>query len=121
MVTPHARNRAVLPLADGTIPVVSLQCAPMKWIVVVVLVVIAILAAVVAVEYFTVAIHALPSWLPGHKATIAGHKHPPRGHYRKRGAVAAVIAFILLVIAGFLTYRNLQSGRTSTPTPTATA
>jgi hypothetical protein len=71
----------------------------MKWIAIIVLLVIAGLAAYVAVEYFTVAIHGLPSWIPGHK-TIPGHPHRPHGRYRKRGALSAVIAFLALVGAG---------------------
>ncbi|HZU81248.1 MAG TPA: hypothetical protein VE991_15130 [Acidimicrobiales bacterium] len=90
----------------------------MKWIPVVILVVIAGFFAFVAVEYFTVSIHALPSWIPGAKTAVVGHHHhPPRGHYRKRGAVAAIIAFILLAVAGWLTYRNTRSPQASEPAP----
>ncbi len=63
----------------------------MKWLLVVVLAVIGILAAIVAIEYLTVSIHALPSFIPGHKAN-------DYGHYHKRGAIAAVVA--LLAFAG---------------------
>jgi hypothetical protein len=84
----------------------------MKWIWVIVLVIIGVLAAIVAVEYLTVSIHALPSWIPGHK--VHG-----RGHYRKRGAGAAVIAFVAFVVAGYLTYRNLQT-RPATSSTTGT-
>ncbi len=80
----------------------------MKWIWVIVLVIIGGLAAFVAIEYFTVAIHALPSYIPGQKRG--------RGHYRKRGAGAALVAFVAFVIAGYLTYRNL---RTEQPSSTA--
>ncbi len=70
----------------------------MKWIWVIVLVVIGALATFVAVEYFTTAIHALPSYIPGH--------HPKsRGHYHKRGAGATVVAFLAFLGAGFLAYR----------------
>ena len=79
----------------------------MKWLWVIVLVIVGALATFVAVEYFTVAIHALPSFIPGHRATIAGH-HPARGHYRKRGAVAAFIALVAFAAAGFLAYRVVQ-------------
>jgi hypothetical protein len=72
----------------------------MKWISVIVLVIVGVLAAIVAVEYFTVAIHALPSFMG---------RHHGRGHYRKRGAIAAVIAFVALVVAGYLTYRNTRT------------
>lgn len=92
----------------------------MKWIPVIILLVLAGLAAFVAVEYFTVAIHALPSYIPGHKGTLPGHHHGARGHYRKRGAVAAVIAVIFLAIAGWLAVRNRRSDRTSGTTAPAT-
>jgi hypothetical protein len=81
---------------------------PMKWIWVIVLAIIGVLAAIVAIEYFTVAIHHLPSFL--------GRKHG-RGHYRKRGAGAALIAFVTLAIAGFLTFRNLRADKTAVARP----
>lgn len=62
----------------------------MKWIWVIVLVVVGIIAAFVAVEYLTTSIHALPSYIPGHENLVHGRK--PRGRYHKRGAAAAVIA-----------------------------
>lgn len=89
----------------------------MKWIPVIILIIVAGLAAFVAFEYFTVAIHALPSYIPGHESTVHGHHHPPRGHYRKRGAVAAVIAVILLVIAGWLTVRITRADKAAPSTP----
>lgn len=88
-----------------------LRFTRMKWIWVIVLVIIGVLAAIVAVEYLTVSIHALPSFIPG--------RHKGRGHYHKRGAVAALIAFVAFVIAGYLTYRNLRA-RPATTTPTST-
>ncbi len=92
----------------------------MKWIWVIVLVIIGALATFVAIEYLTVAIHALPSYIPGHKGG--------RGHYRKRGAFAAVIAVIVFVVAGFLAYRIVKAdagparagGPAPQPTGTAT-
>jgi len=81
----------------------------MKWIGVIVLVIVGALAAYVAIEYFTVAIHALPSYIPGHKTAVAGHHY--RGHYRKRGAVAAVIALVAFVVAGFLAYRIVKADK----------
>jgi uncharacterized membrane protein YidH (DUF202 family) len=86
----------------------------MKWIWVIVLAIIGILAAFVAIEYFTVGIHSLPSYIPGH------HPHK-RGHYHKRGAISAVIAVIALGAAGFLAYRFSRSGSSgsaSAPAPT---
>ncbi len=93
----------------------------MKWILVIILLIVAGLAAFVAFEYFTVGIHALPSYIPGHEATVRGHKHGPRGHYRKRGAAAAVISFILLVIAGWLTARNMRADKMGGPATPAAA
>jgi len=70
---------------------------PMKWVLVVVLVIIGVLAAVVAIEYLTVPIHSLPSFIPGH--------HAGAGHYHKRGAVAALVAVVAFVAAGLLAVR----------------
>jgi hypothetical protein len=78
----------------------------MKWIWVIVLVVIGALAAFVAIEYLTVSIHNLPSYIPGH--------HKGRGHYHKRGAVAALIALLAFVGAGFLAYRIVRKDRAAT-------
>ena len=75
-----------------------------KWIVVIILVVIAAIAAFVAIEYFTTSIHGLPSYIPGQKPHA-------RGHYRKRGAGAALVAFVLLVIAGIMSYRIVQEDK----------
>jgi hypothetical protein len=68
----------------------------MKWVGVIILVIVGILAALVAVEYLTVSIHAVPSFLG---------RHPGRGHYRKRGAGAALVALIAFVVAGYLIFR----------------
>lgn len=88
----------------------------MKWIWVIVLVIIGALATFVAIEYLTVAIHALPSYIPG-------HKHG-RGHYRKRGALAAVIAVIAFVVAAILAYRIARpsggAARVGGPAPQST-
>jgi cell division protein FtsW (lipid II flippase) len=75
----------------------------MKWIAVIVLVIIGVLAAIVAVEYLTVSIHSLPSWIPGH--------HKGNGKFHKRGAVAAVIALAAFVVAGFLSYRFTRGAK----------
>jgi H+/Cl- antiporter ClcA len=75
----------------------------MKWIAVVVLVIIGVLAAIVAFEYLTVSVHSLPSWIPGH--------HRGNGRYHKRGAVAAVIALVAFVVAGWLSYRFTRGAR----------
>ncbi|MHB1518987.1 MAG: hypothetical protein ACYCVN_07960 [Acidimicrobiales bacterium] len=80
-----------------------------KWIWVIILLIIAGVAAFVAFEYFTVSIHGLPSYIPGRKAALPGH--PNRGHYRKRGAGAGLIAFVLLVIAGIWSLRIINQDK----------
>lgn len=87
----------------------------MKWIGVIVLVIVGAIAAYVAIEYLTVSIHSLPSFIPGHRAALAGHK-PQRGHYHKRGAVAAVIALVAFAVAGFLAFRIVRADRAGTST-----
>ena len=72
----------------------------MKWIGVVLLAIIGVLAAVVAIEYLTVSIHSLPSFIPG--------RHHVNGHYHKRGAIAAVISLAAFVAAGYWAYRIRQ-------------
>lgn len=74
----------------------------MKWIWVIVLAIIGILAAIVAVEYLTVSISHVPSFMGGHHA---------RGHFRKRGYGSLLIAIVAFVIAGFLAYRIVRAGK----------
>jgi hypothetical protein len=95
-----------------------LSC-PMKWFVVIVLVIIGALAAFVAIEYLTVSIHALPSYIPGHKAAYAGHSE--RGHYHKRGAAAALVAVVALGAAAFLAFRIVKSNQSNTSVRPATS
>jgi len=76
-----------------------LYSTPVKWVAVAVLLVIAILAAIAAIEWFTVPIHSLPSFM-GKKQIY--------GHYQKRGAAAALVAFIAVVGAIVLTVRFLR-------------
>jgi uncharacterized membrane protein YidH (DUF202 family) len=86
-----------------------------KWLWVILLAIIGILAAIAAIEYLAVSIHQLPSWIPGHKNI--------KGHYHKRGALAAVIAVVALGAAGYLTYRFTRgqgSGAAGGVTPTTT-
>lgn len=87
----------------------------MKWIVVIVLVIIGALATFVAIEYLTVAIHALPSYIPGHKTAYPGHLQ--RGHYHKRGAAATLVALVAFVVAGFLALRILKANQSNTARP----
>jgi hypothetical protein len=62
-----------------------------KWVVSGIFAIVGLLALAVAVIYLTVPIHSLPSFIPG--------QHSVDGTYHKRGAIAAVIAIVLLVIA----------------------
>lgn len=90
-----------------------LHSAGMKWVLVVVLAIIGVLAAIVAIEYFVVPIHSLPSFIPGHKATA--------GHYRKRGAAAALVAVVALVAAGLLAARFRREDAAAAPASASTA
>jgi hypothetical protein len=83
----------------------------MKWALVIVLAIIGVLAAIVAIEYFVVPIHSLPSFIPGHR--------PTAGHYRKRGAAAALIAVVAFVAAGLLAARFRREDASSASASTA--
>ena len=76
----------------------------MKWLWIILLAVVGVIAAVFAFEYLTVGIGHLPSWMPGHVA----HK---RGHLHKRGVIAAVIAIAAFAGAGFLLYKKVQDDK----------
>jgi hypothetical protein len=85
----------------------------MKWALVIVLAIIGVLAAIVAIEYFTVQIHALPSFIPG--------RRPVFGHYRKRGAVALLIAVVALAGAAVLAVRLRRADAAAAPASASTA
>jgi len=76
----------------------------MKWLWIILLAVVGVIAAVFAFEYLTVGIGHLPSWVPGH----AAHK---RGHLHKDGAIAAVIAIAAFAGAGWLLYKKIQADK----------
>lgn len=80
----------------------------MKWPWIIVLLVVGVLASLLAAEYLSVSIHALPSFLG---------RHHGRGHYRKRGAGAALIALIAFAGAGYLIYRGRQADKSTMATP----
>ena len=96
----------------------------MKWLWIILLIVVGIIAAVFAYEYLTVGIGHLPSWVPGHVATkapvdgkcSAGYKLKDgicyaTGRAHKRGYLAAIIAVAAFVGAGFLIYKNSQDAK----------
>jgi len=76
----------------------------MKWLWIILLGVVGIVAAVFAFEYLTVGIGHLPTWVPGHVA----HEH---GHLHKRGYLAALIAVLAFAGAGFLLYKKIQGDK----------
>ncbi|MBV8462014.1 MAG: hypothetical protein JO368_01875 [Acidimicrobiales bacterium] len=90
----------------------------MKWIWVILLVVIGGFFTYMAVEYLTVSLSHIPTWFPGHKTPLAGHR-VVHGHYRKGGAAAALLALLAFVGAGFLAFRfaNESSGPASPSAP----
>ncbi len=73
----------------------------LKWIGVIVLAVIGILAAIAGIEYLTHPIHTLPSILGGKNI---------RGHYHKRGYAAIVVAVVALGAAVYLITRSRLAG-----------
>jgi len=76
----------------------------MKWLWIILLIVVGVVAAVFAFEYLTVSIRALPSWVPGHAPHHKGHLH-------KRGAIAGLIAVVAFAGAGFLLYKKVLADR----------
>jgi uncharacterized membrane protein len=109
----HPSPRSLKPGPDpGNFRSGLLHSADMKWALVIVLAIIGVLAAIAAIEYFVVPIHSLPSFM--------GARHTA-GHYRKRGAVAALIAVVALVAAGVLAVRFRREDTASTQTSASTA
>lgn len=77
-----------------------------KWIGVIVLAVVGLVLAFVAIEYLSQPISKVPSYLGGHHA---------RGHFKRRGEAAAVLAVIAFAAAGYLAYTITRK-----PKPAAT-
>jgi uncharacterized membrane protein len=78
-----------------------------KWVVSGIFAIVGVLALAAAVIYLTVPIHSLPSFMPG--------QHSGAGTYHKRGAIAAVIAVVLLVIAIVVGLGARSAGATAVP------
>lgn len=92
----------------------------MKWIWVILLVIIGAFFTYMAVTYFTVSLGHLPHWFPGHKLPKAHHPHLARGHYRKGGALTALLALIAFVAAGWIGFHKPRSAApAATTTPAA--
>lgn len=84
-----------------------------KWIGIIVLAIIGILAAIVAVEYLTLPIHSLPTFLGGKHPAPGKHY---RGNHHKRGDVAAVVAVVALGAAIYLAVRvRADAAKAGTP------
>jgi drug/metabolite transporter (DMT)-like permease len=84
-----------------------------KWIGIIILAIVGIIAAIVAVEYLTLPIHSLPSFLGG-KHPVHGKHY--RGNHHKRGDLAAVVAVIAFGGAIYLGIRVRAEGiKASTP------
>jgi hypothetical protein len=78
-----------------------------KWLVSGIFAIVGLVALAVAVIYLTVPIHSLPSFIPG--------QHSGAGTYHKRGALAAVVAVVLLVIAVAVGWGARSAGATAVP------
>jgi drug/metabolite transporter (DMT)-like permease len=83
----------------------------MKWIGVIALTVVGILAAIVAYEYLTLPIHSIPAFLGG--------KHV-RGHYQRRGSALLVLALVAFGGAAYWAVRIRRAERAG-DAPTAKA
>ena len=90
----------------------SIYSRVMKWLGVVVLAVVGILAAIAAIMYFAEPIHSLPSFFPGHHALEAGHPAVGTGHYHKGGAGAALVAVVCIAAAVVLSIRFTRQDST---------
>ncbi len=88
-----------------------------KWIGVIILVIVGIIALIVAIEYLTQPIHSLPSILGGKSALVNGHH--VRGHYHKRGYAALVVAIVALGGAVLLAVRINRQGSATGGAPAA--
>ena len=82
------------------------------WIIL--LVVVGIVAAVFAFEYLSHSIYHLPTWVPGNAhGHLTKNGKPVRGKESKRGYVAAVVAVLAFVGAGWLIYKDRMANRSS--------
>jgi flagellar basal body-associated protein FliL len=89
-----------------------LEFSSMKWIWIVVLIVVGIVAAVLAFEYLSSSIYHLPTWVPGNgHGQLGANGKPVRGHEKKRGYVTAFIAVVAFASAGWLMFKNMQAAK----------
>ncbi len=80
---------------------------PIKWLSVV-LGVVALLSLVVAIIYFSVPAHSLPSFL--------GPLNRVQAHRKRRGEAAIALTVVLAVVAGILFYVDRRSSAKPAPT-----
>ncbi len=81
----------------------------LKWIWVIVLAVVGILALVVGILFITQPIHTLPTFLGGKHELVKG-KHV-RGHYQRRGEGLIAVAVVAFGVAAYLGYRFRRQDR----------
>ena len=106
------------PTIPGTAPDSVGILPAVKWLGVVILAVVGVLAAIAAIVYFSEPIHSLPSFFPGHHALEVGHPAVGTGHYHKGGAGAALVAVVCIAAAVVLTIRFTRKD-SAPPAPTS--
>ena len=89
-----------------------------KWIGLVVLAVIGVLALIVGIIYLAEPIHSLPAFLGG--KTPMG-KHHYRGNHKRRGEALLVFAVVVLGVTAYLGYRLNRSGKPTEAGPVGSA
>jgi len=109
----------------------------MKWLWIILLIIVGIVAAVFAYEYLSTSLGHLPSWVPGHAARFVSVNGKCKnksagtgayiaengycyktGHSHKRGYAAALVAVVAFVWAGWLIYKNQAADKAETPAAT---
>ncbi len=83
---------------------------PIKWLTAV-LGVLGLVALVVAIIYFTVPAHSLPTFL--------GPLHRVQAHRKRRGEAAIGLAVVLFVVAGIIIAVGRRSSSPAATTPSA--
>jgi hypothetical protein len=79
-----------------------------KWVGVIALYVVGVLAAVVAIIWLVEPIHSVPAFLGGHHV---------RGHFQRRGEALIVLAVVVLAVAVYLTLRFRREASAGSAAP----